>query len=239
MLRSLKYLFFVFFSLISLFISIIYLFFLIYKLNFKNKIVFLQPEGGFGHTISTPEVLNKLFRKDEWILIFGYNPSRHNYLIKDLYKNNFFWLQLTYSYNFPKIIFEPFKKFIFFLLSLYLNYKKIKYHYYPDYLKKFKDYEINRKMYNIHGKCIDCVVKIEVEIKRTGKWDEYEKQMLNKNKNAMVDDFELSIEEFYKMQVESYVTEQGDIESWNGGKINEEEIKNVKEYIKKLREHEL
>ena len=41
------------------------------------------------------------------------------------------------------------------------------------------------------------------------------------------------------MQVESYVTEQGDLESWNGGKINEEEIKNVKEYIKKLREHEL
>ena len=144
MLRSLKYLFFVFFSLISLFISIIYLFFLIYKLNFKNKIVFLQPEGGFGHTISTPEVLNKLFRKDEWILIFGYNPSRHNYLIKDLYKNNFFWLQLTYSYNFPKIIFEPFKKFIFFLLSLYLNYKKIKYHYYPDYLKKFKDYGFSK-----------------------------------------------------------------------------------------------
>ena len=62
---------------------------------------------------------------------------------------------------------------------------------------------------------------------------------MNNNKNAMVDDFELSIEEFYKMQVESYVTEQGDIESWNGGKINEEEIKNVKEYIKKLREHEL
>ena len=126
MLRSLKYLFFVFFSLISLFISIKHLFFLIYKLNFKNKIVFFQPEGGFGHTISTPEVLNKLFRKDEWILIFGYNPSRHNYLIKDLYKKNFFWLQLTYSFNCPKIIFEPFKKLIFFLLSLYLNYKKIK-----------------------------------------------------------------------------------------------------------------
>ena len=40
------------------------------------------------------------------------------------------------------------------------------------------------------------------------------------------------------MQTESYVTEAGDVESWSGGKINEEEIKNVKEYIKKLREHE-
>jgi mono/diheme cytochrome c family protein len=41
------------------------------------------------------------------------------------------------------------------------------------------------------------------------------------------------------MQVESYITEQGDMESWGGGKINEDEIKNVKEYIKKLREQEL
>ena len=94
-------------------------------------------------------------------------------------------------------------------------------------------------MWAIHHKCFNCVIKMEAEIKRTGKWDEYEKQMLNNNKNAMVDDFELSIEEFYKMQVESYVTEQGDIESWSGGKINEDEIKNVKEYIKKLREQEL
>jgi hypothetical protein len=80
---------------------------------------------------------------------------------------------------------------------------------------------------------------METQLKIEGKYDEYEKEMLNKNKNAMVDDFEQSIEDFYKIQSESYFTEQGDIESWNGGKINEEEIKNVKEYIKKLREHEL
>jgi len=109
----------------------------------------------------------------------------------------------------------------------------------PNCSQPMKIDNINKKMWAIHHKCFDCVIKIEAEIKRTGKWDEYEKQMLNNNKNAMVDDFKLSIEEFYKMQTESYVTEQGDIESWNGGKINEEEIKNVKEYIKKLREHEL
>jgi biotin synthase-related radical SAM superfamily protein len=99
--------------------------------------------------------------------------------------------------------------------------------------------DINKKMWAIHHKCFDCVIKMEAEIKRSGKWDEYEKQMLNNNKNAMVDDFETSVEEFYKMQVESYITEQGDMESWGGGKINEDEIKNVKEYIKKLREQEL
>ena len=79
MLRSLKYLFFVFFSLISLFISIIYLFFLIYKLNFKNKIVFLQPEGGFGHTILTPEVLNKLFRNKYIYINYNKNLQKNIY----------------------------------------------------------------------------------------------------------------------------------------------------------------
>jgi hypothetical protein len=102
-----------------------------------------------------------------------------------------------------------------------------------------KSNDLNKKMYNIHSKCFDCVAEMETKLKAEGKYSEYEKEMMNKNKNAMVDDFEASIEEFYKMQSESYFTEAGDVESWNGGKINEDEIKNVKEYIKKLREHEL
>jgi hypothetical protein len=109
----------------------------------------------------------------------------------------------------------------------------------PECSKPMKSNELNKKMYTIHTKCFDCVVEMEAKIKREGKWEEYEKGMMNKNKNAMVNDFEASIEEFYKMQSESYFTEAGDLESWSGGKINEEEIKNVKEYIKKLREHEL
>ena len=82
-------------------------------------------------------------------------------------------------------------------------------------------------------------VEMEAEIKRSGKWDEYEQQMMNNNKNAMLDDFETSFEEFINSKAESYMTEAGDVETWGGGKVNEEEIKNVKEYIKKLREHQL
>ena len=69
----------------------------------------------------------------------------------------------------------------------------------PECSQPMKLDNINKKMWAIHHKCFNCVIKMEAEIKRTGKWDEYEKQMLNNNKNAMVDDFEQSIEEFYKM----------------------------------------
>jgi hypothetical protein len=109
----------------------------------------------------------------------------------------------------------------------------------PTCHKSMKGNDLNKKMWNIHHMCFDCVIEMEAKIKREGKWDEYEKQMMNNNKNSMVDDFEISIDEFLKMQTNSYFTEQGDIESWGGGKINEEEIKNVKEYIKKLRDHQL
>jgi hypothetical protein len=63
--------------------------------------------------------------------------------------------------------------------------------------------------------------------------------MLNANKNSMVDDFEAAFNEFMNTKADSYITEQGDIETWGGGKVNEDEIKNVKEYIKKLRETEI
>jgi hypothetical protein len=109
----------------------------------------------------------------------------------------------------------------------------------PNCNKPMQVNEYNKKMYSIHNQCFDCVLKMETQLKATGKWDEYEKQMMNSNKNDMVDDFEESVEEFLKMQNETFVTEQGDVESWGGGKVNEEEIKNIKEYIKKLREHEL
>lgn len=109
----------------------------------------------------------------------------------------------------------------------------------PKCSQPMKLHDLNKKMWSIHSMCLNCVIKMEAEIKRTGKWEEYEKQMMNNNKNAMVDDFEEAFNNFMNTKAESYVTEQGDVESWSGGKVNEDEIKNVKEYIKKLREHEL
>jgi hypothetical protein len=109
----------------------------------------------------------------------------------------------------------------------------------PKCSQPMKLHYLNKKMWSIHSMCLNCVIKMEAEIKRTGKWEEYEKQIMNNNKNAMVDDFEEAFNNFMNTKAESYVTEQGDIESWSGGKVNEDEIKNVKEYIKKLREHEL
>ena len=109
----------------------------------------------------------------------------------------------------------------------------------PVCYKSMKTNDLNKKMWNIHHMCFDCVIEMEAKIKREDKWEEYEKQMINTNKDAMVDDFELAVNEFLNSKSDSYMSEAGDVESWSGGKINDDEIKNVKEYIKKLREHQL
>jgi hypothetical protein len=102
-----------------------------------------------------------------------------------------------------------------------------------------KSTPVNKKMWVIHKMCRDCVIEMEAKIRLEGKWDEYEKGIMNANKNDDVNDFESAFNEYINTKAESYITEQGDIETWSGGKINEEEIKHVKEYIKKMRETEI
>jgi hypothetical protein len=96
-----------------------------------------------------------------------------------------------------------------------------------------------KKLFSIHNMCPKCVATMETRLKAEGKYDEYEKNLMIKNKESMVDDFELAIGEWLSSKNDTFITEQGDVENWSGGKISEEEIKQIKEYIQKLRELEL
>ena len=77
-------------QLLSFVYSLVNLLILILKVDFKNRTVFLQPEGGFAHTILSPEVLKRIYKKSTWCIIFGYEIRRHNYLTKNLYEGHFF-----------------------------------------------------------------------------------------------------------------------------------------------------
>jgi hypothetical protein len=89
-------------------------------------------------------------------------------------------------------------------------------------------------MHAIHGMCFDCVIDKESQIKKNGKWDEYVSEQRNNNKNAILSDLEMAMEAWYN-QSENFVTEQGDIESWQGG--NKTELyQRVKEEIQKAKE---
>ena len=108
----------------------------------------------------------------------------------------------------------------------------------PQCKKPMKSHELNKKMYNIHQKCFECVIDMEAEIKRQGKWEDYEKNIMNANKNASLEDIEKAIDSWFEMQDESFVSENGEIESWKGG--DKSKVYNqIKENLEKAKAFEI
>ena len=109
----------------------------------------------------------------------------------------------------------------------------------PKCKKAMKATALNKKMWNIHNQCFNCTVEYETQLKATGQYEEYAKNIMNANKNTFADDYEAAVKEYETAQPDTYVSEAGDIENWVGGKANPEIIKALKANIKQLRELEL
>jgi hypothetical protein len=118
-----------------LFINFIFLFFYIplFLLKFfkEEKTFYLQHEGGFGHTITSPELLNYYFNND-WILIFAFSKRRHNKLIEKMYNGKLFFFNVelikVFSVKINKILFN----YIYIILK-YLFKKKV--FFFREYMK--------------------------------------------------------------------------------------------------------
>lgn len=108
----------------------------------------------------------------------------------------------------------------------------------PQCKKPMKSHELNKKMYNIHQMCFDCVIDMEAEIKKQGNWEDYEKGIMNANKNASLEDIEKAIDSWFEMQDESFVSENGEIESWKGGDKSKV-YKQIKENLEKAKAFEI
>ena len=96
---------------------------------------------------------------------------------------------------------------------------------------------LDKKMWAIHSKCFDCVVKMESELKRLGKYEEYVANIGNQNKNAQLDDLEAALEQWVD-EKETFVSEMGEVEKWGGGNKNAI-YKQVKEEIARLRKQDI
>ena len=79
------------------------------------------------------------------------------------------------------------------------------------------------KMYKIHKKCFNCVIDMEAKLKREGKYEDYERNMIANNASAYLDDFEQYLLEAINESNTQYVSERGEVERWKGG-INKEEF---------------
>lgn len=101
-----------------------------------------------------------------------------------------------------------------------------------------KSHKLNKIMYFIHNKCADCVIKHETELKRLGKFEEYQQNINKQSIVYHVKEMEnILLELSMNQSDESFVTEAGDIETWKGkGSNTEQLIQDIQEYIINLKE---
>lgn len=106
----------------------------------------------------------------------------------------------------------------------------------PNCNNHMKDTPLNRKMYSIHNMCSDCVFKMEGKLKLEGKFQQYKEDLMNNNKNSILDEALNILDEYIINSNSSFFTEDGDEETWKGGNINLEHIQQLKEYIKQQKD---
>ncbi len=108
----------------------------------------------------------------------------------------------------------------------------------PNCGRAMKVNRYNKEMWAIHKTCFDCVIEFETKLRQEGKFEEYQRNIMNSNKDAYLDDIINAIDTWAEVK-ETYVNEAGDVENWAGGNVDKEEITRLKEHIKKLKEQQI
>jgi len=98
-------------------------------------------------------------------------------------------------------------------------------------------HHLDKKMYKIHGFCLDCTVDMEHKLKMAGLHGKYVTRIKQGNIRHFikdVEDWSLSLVN----NESNFVTEAGDIEKWKSNSAKTKEVlKNIQQYIKHLSEH--
>ena len=105
--------------------------------------------------------------------------------------------------------------------------------------KAMKNHNLNKKMWPLHKMCFDCVVVMETELKRTGQYEEYVRNLTTRGVKTYITELESALLELaLDDSNEEFVTEQGDIEKWAGKGIDKQKLtEEIQEYIQKLKDH--
>jgi hypothetical protein len=108
----------------------------------------------------------------------------------------------------------------------------------PKCSKGMKTTSLNKKMWPIHKMCFDCVITMETELKHTGEYEEYVRNITNQGVKTYIKDLEDALLDMASESNESFVTEAGDIEKWGGNGLDNKKLtEDLQEYIEKLKDH--
>jgi len=102
----------------------------------------------------------------------------------------------------------------------------------------FSPNHLDKKMQTIHGMCFDCVIDMEHELRKQGKYEEYEQKKIQDNADAWIKKAEQDVEMLKKAYTESqqYVTNSdGLVETWAAQMTPEEFEEKVEKQFKEFK----
>jgi hypothetical protein len=97
---------------------------------------------------------------------------------------------------------------------------------------------LDKVMYSIHATCFDCVIKHETKLKVEGKFEEYQKDINKQGLTYHLKEMEtILLELLMSNSSESFVTEAGTVEKWQGGnkKVVEQNIEDSIKFLETLK----
>ena len=104
--------------------------------------------------------------------------------------------------------------------------------------KKVMKNRNDKPFYNIHKMCFNCVIDFEHELRKEGKWDEYQRKFKNNEIDNHIKEYKLFVQEKLRESNEAHVSEAGEVERWVG-KIDKDKVneatQEVIDYLEKLK----
>ena len=94
--------------------------------------------------------------------------------------------------------------------------------------------KLDKDFYNIHKKCFNCVVEFEHDLKKSGLYEAYSKNIYNSEIDSFIEGFKAFIESELSQNNDSFITEQGDVEKWVGGPNRERVLESLDKTIEHL-----
>lgn len=104
----------------------------------------------------------------------------------------------------------------------------------PSCSKQMKN-KFDDDYYKIHKMCFNCVVDFEHNLKKSGLFEAYEKNIINSEIEGFIENFKVYVEEELNQSNNSFITEQGDVEKWDGGLNREKVLESLDKTIEHLR----
>ena len=77
--------------------------------------------------------------------------------------------------------------------------------------KKVMKNRNDKPFYNIHKMCFNCVIDFEHELRKEGKWEEYQRNIKNDELDNHIKEFKLFVNEKLKESNQSHVSEAGEV----------------------------